>query len=70
MPLFYSKLVRLEDAVQPKPQRGESTHAVRRQVVGAEGLEPSFPKEADFKSAAYANFATPPYVRAALRRHS
>ncbi len=33
----------------------------RMKVVGAKGLEPLIPKEADFKSAAYANSATPPF---------
>lgn len=36
-------------------------------MVGAGGLEPPIPKEADFKSAAYANFATPPLL---IRRRS
>ena len=33
-----------------------------KELVGAEGLEPSSPKAADFKSAAYANSATPPRI--------
>ena len=32
-----------------------------KDLVGAEGLEPSSPKAADFKSAAYANSATLPW---------
>lgn len=35
---------------------------VKNELVGAVGLEPTSPKAADFKSAAYANSATPPRI--------
>ena len=43
----------------PRTENGPVAGAVN-ELVGAEGLEPSILAAADFKSAAYANSATPP----------
>lgn len=37
-------------------------YLAKKHLVGAEGLEPSSLKTADFKSAVYANSTTPPYA--------